>query len=365
MQEIDNAIDFDSYAHRDAFGADVKSAANYLDAVVDEFYGDKATGGARMPWRDLHWFKFRSHELSIWSGYNGHGKSLLLGQVMLSIMNQDFRVCVASMEMAPGSTLGRMARQALRVYAPTHEQLKTVNDWSDGRLWVFDQMGSVSVNRMLGVIAYSQKELGVQHFVVDSLMKCGIGPDDFTAESAFTEELTSLSRDTGIHIHLVHHGRKPMNENTRMSKYEIRGSGQITDKADNVLLVSRNKKKEREAMYEDADLEILKQPDAWLTIDKQRHGTGEEGDFPLWYSKEAMTFQARHATGPIHLVSDLEATANDDEQEASDVTGPSNTGRDGGRTSGSDPVRSSPDGFRGDPPDMAASGESFSGDPYR
>ena len=306
MQLIDNSIDFDSYANRAPMGADIKSALTYHDAVVDEFYGEKATHGALFPWRYLDWFRFRSHEVTVWSGYNGHGKSLMLGQVMLSIMNQGFKACIASMEMTPSSTLARMARQATRCYMPTKDQLQTFNDWTDGRLWLFDQVGSVSWQRMVGVIRYSVEEIGIDHFVVDSLMKCGIAPDDYNTESAFLEELTAIAKGTGVHIHLVHHGRKPQNENTRMSKYDIRGTGQTTDKADNVMLVSRNKKKERERMYDDPDPEVMRQPDAWLTIDKQRHGTGEEGDFRLFYHKEATLFQTKDHSEPIYLISDLE-----------------------------------------------------------
>ena len=302
MKLVDPNIDFDSYANRDPIGPKVISASNYEADIVDEFYGEKATGGVKMPWSDLHWFKFRSHEVSIWSGYNGHGKSLVLGQVMLSAMQQEHRVCIASMEMTPASTLHRMARQAIRSYTPPREMINRFSRWTDDRLWIFDQMGSVSWNRMVGVVRYAVENLGIQHFVIDSLMKCGIAPDDYTTESQFVEELCSIAKSTGVHIHLVHHGRKPMNENTRMSKYEIRGSGQISDKVDNVVIISRNKKKERELMYTDHDPEIRKQPDAWITIDKQRHGTGEEGDFPLYYSKEATSYSARQVPEPIFLI---------------------------------------------------------------
>ena len=33
-------------------------------------------------------------ELTVWTGYNGHGKSLLLSQVLLGLMQQDQRVVV-------------------------------------------------------------------------------------------------------------------------------------------------------------------------------------------------------------------------------------------------------------------------------
>ncbi len=42
------------------------------------------------------WCDFGPGEVSVWSGFNGHGKSLLLGQVILGMVQQGRSVCIAS-----------------------------------------------------------------------------------------------------------------------------------------------------------------------------------------------------------------------------------------------------------------------------
>ncbi|MCZ9335993.1 bifunctional DNA primase/helicase, partial [Klebsiella pneumoniae] len=79
------------------------------------------------------------------------------------------------------------------------------------------------------VVRYAAVELGVTHFMVDSLMKCVQGEDDYNGQKAFVDELTAIARDHGLHIHLIHHIKKPANEDHKPSKYDMKGSGAITD----------------------------------------------------------------------------------------------------------------------------------------
>ena len=53
-------------------------------------------------------------EVSIWTGWSGHGKSTLLGQVITAGVCQGEKVCIASFEMRPKKTLGRIIRQISR-----------------------------------------------------------------------------------------------------------------------------------------------------------------------------------------------------------------------------------------------------------
>src|SRR5262249_1746782 len=56
-------------------------------------------------------FEFRPGELSVWTGINGHGKSLMLNQVLIGVMTQGERVCVFSGEMPPPVQGKRLVRQ--------------------------------------------------------------------------------------------------------------------------------------------------------------------------------------------------------------------------------------------------------------
>jgi len=52
-------------------------------------------------------------------------------------------------------------------------------DWSDGKLWLYDQQGTVNSKMLIGVIRYCARELKIQHFVVDNLIKCVKSDEDY------------------------------------------------------------------------------------------------------------------------------------------------------------------------------------------
>ena len=135
--------------------------------------------------------RFGKGEVSLWIGINGHGKSRLLSQVMLSLCAQGYKVCNASFEMKPAATLQRMARMfcGMNPFSPEFQGEAGVKaledlfddfgDWTDGRLWLYDQQGTVNPKTVIAVIRYCARELGVTHFVVDNLIKCVRSDEDY------------------------------------------------------------------------------------------------------------------------------------------------------------------------------------------
>jgi twinkle protein len=215
--------------------------------------------------------ELRPGEVSLWFGFNGHGKSLLLGQVILSVGAQDGRSCISSFEMRPRKTLSRMCRQFCRELQPLPSQVREFTRWATGKVWVYDQVGTVEPDKVFAVIRYAVDRLKVGHFVVDNLTKCVASDDDYVGQKAFVDRLTALAQELGIHIHLVHHARKDRDETRPPRKMDALGASAITNLVDNVFIVWRNKKKA------ESDSPNLNEPDALLICDKQRHGTGWEG----------------------------------------------------------------------------------------
>ncbi len=146
------------------------------------------------------------------------------------------------------------------------------------------------------MVRYCAKEKGITHFFVDSLMKCVAGEDDYNGQKRFVDELTSIARDYGIHIHLVHHIRKPADESHKPGKYDYKGTGAITDQVDNVISVWRNKPKEKKR-DEGKPVED-KEPDALLICDKQRNGEWE-GSIGLWFHKDSMQYIGTPGDDPL------------------------------------------------------------------
>lgn len=224
--------------------------------------------------------------------------SLVLSQVVLSLIQQGETACIASLEMRPISTLARMSRQAIGTDEPAPRALRQFHEFLSGSLWLYDQQGTVQMQRMLAVIRYAREEIGVQHFVVDSLMKCGIDSDDYNAQKRFVDCLSTYVRDAGLHIHLVAHSRKKETEHTMMDKFDIKGASELTDMADNVFTLWRNKPKEAKVERGEVDEQTKSAPDAVLMCDKQRHGEWE-GKIALWFNKRTMQYVAKPTTQPI------------------------------------------------------------------
>lgn len=284
---LNDDIDFATFMDLSDHGNCVRSANDYADDLVRFFHDETVSRGAKMPWRKSHGaIRFREGEVSIWTGYNGSGKSLLLGQVVLGFLMQGERTCIASMEMKPVATLSRMARQGEGASRPSEDFLRGFVSTVENDLWFYDQLGMVDADKITGVINYAAKELNCKHFVVDSLLKCGIAEDDYNGQKRFVDRLCTISRDTGIHIHLVAHSRKGKDEMSAPGKMDVRGAASITDQVDNVFCVWRNKPKE---VADGSNQALAAEGDTMLDCAKQRHGEWE-GRIQLWFNTSAQQF---------------------------------------------------------------------------
>ncbi len=249
---------------------ELRSAADFMARVKSMFYPahDAPLHPVLQLDQRFDWFEFRPGELTVWTGFNGHGKSLLLSQVQLGLMSQGERFIVFSGEMTPEYLLKRMTKQATGIDRPTPGYIDAVGEWLRDRCFIFNQSGSATVKRLLEVFAYAQKRYGVTHCVIDSLMMTDVpedGPGAMTAQKEAIRSLCDFGKRSGVHVHLVAHPRKGKDENSGPGKMDVAGSGKITDGADNVFTVWRAQKDEAEAYDEE-------KPDAKLELKKQRNG---------------------------------------------------------------------------------------------
>lgn len=280
---LTDAQDFSAFMEETDVKQNVKNATDYKTQVIDYFHGGGLDTSKNLPWPKSHGkLGFRPSEVTLWGGMNGHGKSLVLGQASLGFIRQGQRVIVASMEMQPHITIARMCRQEYGKVPPI-DAIEQFHRWTDKQLWIYDHQGAVKTAKMLAVLRYCAQVLKADHFIVDSLMRCGMAEDDYTAQKNFVDALCTIARDSGMHIHLVAHSRKAKDESQRPNKMDVKGSGTITDLVDNVITVWRNKGKEVEKSVK------FDEPDCMLICDKQRNGEWE-GCVGLFYSPEFMRF---------------------------------------------------------------------------
>ncbi|MDO7919808.1 bifunctional DNA primase/helicase, partial [Pseudomonas aeruginosa] len=99
------------------------------------------------------------------------------------------RFCIASMEMPARRTLQRMVRQASGMSCPSRGYIDAILDWLDGKLWIYDQLGTAKTGEMLEDFRYAARRYGVNHFIVDSLAKLGMAEDDYNGQKQAMEAL--------------------------------------------------------------------------------------------------------------------------------------------------------------------------------
>lgn len=299
MNIIPDSINWADYERETEEAAKIRPASDYLRLMIDSLGKPEAIEPCHyLPWVKTHkLFAFREGETTLWAGVNGHGKSAVTGMVAASLIAQSAPSCIASFEMKPRRTIQRMLKQFLGVDdTPTgHFELDSIRDvyeqfmaLCDKKLWLYDQQGTVTPERIISVARYSFKELGIKHMFIDSLMKCVKGEDDYNGQKQIVDEMTSMARDHSGHVHLVHHLRKTGKETDQPDKNDVKGSGSIADQVDNIMLVWRNKAKELDRM---AGKPVSPEdPDTVIFCRKQRNGTGWEGPIKLYFDQPSMQY---------------------------------------------------------------------------
>lgn len=269
---------------------ELSSAQKYIKAAEELFYpsSDKIKEPVLKLNVELPWFEFRRGELTIWTGYNNHGKSLMLSQVLLGLATQGERFCVFSGEMQPARQLKRMLKQASGLDRPAPEYIRAIGDWLSDKFWLFDHVGSAPLSRLLEVFLYANRRYAIGHFVIDSLMMTDVpedGPGSQTAQKEAVQKMCDFARRNNIHLHLVAHPRKGVDEKNGPGKMDVAGSSKIVDGADNVFTVWSARK--------DQSQDIDDSPDGKLELQKCRNGEVVHYTEWLWFNRDSQQYTTR------------------------------------------------------------------------
>lgn len=312
----ENATDFIRQA-KPLDPAELKPAHSFVEATLKEFYPPEGEErGILPPWERLHGkLLFRPAELILCNGFNGHGKSQGTQLIALEAMFQGHRACIGSMELKPSKVLYRMSRQAagLANGLPPEGYIRAIHDWWRDRLWIFDVVGTAKTKRLLDVFKYARQRYGIDCFVIDSLLKCGIDEDDYNGQKRFVEQLCDFKNEHDCTVFLVTHSRKGENEFAPSRKMDVRGSGTIADMADTLITFHRMKKKEEavekaQSQGKPVPEDVAKKPDALVICDKQRNGDWER-KAGLWWHQNSLQFLNFSSASPRRYVEYQEAKA--------------------------------------------------------
>ncbi|MEX5908522.1 toprim domain-containing protein [Citrobacter portucalensis] len=288
------------------------SAREFYQDTINAFYG-KEQSLFYSPWECLnHNFAFRQAELSLVNGVNGHGKTEVVGHVALEAMRQGVKTCIASLEIKPGILLKRLTRQSTCLKLPPQLEIESAFKFYDDRLWLFGLTGTAKADRLIEIFTYAWKRYGIELFIIDSLMKCGIGDDDYNGQKAFVDALCDFKNKTNTHVILVTHSRKGDSEEKPTGKMDVKGSGSITDLTDNLFIIWRNKLREKAIQkdqqgeeLDDKERKALGAPASVLMLEKQRNGEGWEGGIPLYLDPASHQFLPTETASPFSYIANM------------------------------------------------------------
>lgn len=293
MRTIPDHIDLSDYVKAPAFAPKVRPASDFLAGVVEALDPHQKTEDSHpsMLSSKARQLRFRPREITCWGGFNGHRKSMFTTQVALDLAAQQQRSLVVSLEMTPVATMSRMTRQALGEAFPSRQQIARFHGWTDDRIWLFDHVGRLDVDNALALCRYFASEHGGQHVFLDSFMKVCDSEESLDKQKAFTTALCEVADETGLHLHVIVHCRKPStgDESRRPTKYDIKGTGSISDQAHNVVMVWSNKAKAEKLERNPNDFDAQAEPDAVVACEKQRNGSWE-GAMKFWHDPGSLRF---------------------------------------------------------------------------
>ena len=270
----------------------VKDTSVFTEDVV-KYFNEEIHAGKSLGWlKTEDKFRVRDAELTIITGPSGHGKSMWLSQVMLSMMRQSAKCLVASLEMRPVLTLSRMIAQALGSQEPTDDYIRKFCDRAANKLYIYDQTGTTTSQDMFATLYYAKHILGVSVVVIDSLMKLqDVTEESLDRQKNFCNSLAVICRDLNIHIFLVAHTRKMKDETEVPDATDIMGSSHIRNLSDNIICVWRNRAKEKLVEEDKTPQEELKIiPDAKVFVQKQRNAQWE-GSFNFWFDPKGLKYK--------------------------------------------------------------------------
>ena len=209
------------------------------------------------------------------------------------------------MEFPPKKLLSRLYRQVTGTNKPDRAQDgPKLDEFTSGQLWVFNVQGTAKAERILDVFEYAYRRYGVSNFLIDSLAKCGFADDDYNGQKQFVDRLSDFARNNNVQVHLVCHSRKRNDEGDIPDKFDVKGSGGITDMVDNVYIVWRNKPKEQKIQNSHDDFTRKQinrdEPDAILNCCKQREGEWE-GMVRLWFDRRSLQYLDSWDAQPVRF----------------------------------------------------------------
>lgn len=194
---------------------------------------------------------FNKGEMTVWSGGNASGKSTLVSQIGLAAVTEGFKVAMFSGEM----TASRVREWVLLQAAgpdfvmpdplnQNHYCLKPgieekLDAMLTGKLSIYDNDFGTDWEVVTNTIYDWVKKNEASVVIIDNLMALDIPTgsiDKYDMQTRIVKRFSAMAKELNIHVHFICHPRKT---EAFPRKGDISGTADITNAADNVMMVHR------------------------------------------------------------------------------------------------------------------------------
>jgi len=256
---------------------------------------------------DNHIKGLKQQEITILFGRNGEGKSTFASQLLAYHISKGNRAYLYSGELGESKIQEWLYKQIIgydeKFYNKVmtkydnqleikHTVLTTLKEWHRHRLFIYNmKLDKIQDDtEILFEDMNNALTCGVTLFLIDNLMTAYTINErtQYSDQANFVQDCKDFARDNNVHIIIICHPNKSQQELPidakvgNLAKNDVSGSGNISNKADNVISIERIWK-EKNVNYEDEYY------DALVTVLKEREG-GERATYGYWFGKKSLRF---------------------------------------------------------------------------
>lgn len=233
--------------------------------------------GLVLPWGSLHEkFWLVKGEMTIVSGYSGHGKSAFVNHIALDLASKNIKSFVCSFELKQGKLWNRFFQYGMGLGESSFECMSAFCNYYDEKIFTYDLLGSAKINEVLESSEVIFQEAKPDLFIFDNLMMLNDASEKLSEQQMIVQKLLNFAQTRNVHVILVAHPKKPesylhcgnIRVTTPPNLYDVAGTSNMVNMVDNHISVTRN------------DLKIIAQGKQanGIALDKKEESALHEGD---------------------------------------------------------------------------------------
>ena len=242
-------------------------------------------------------------DLSILSGLSGCGKTSLIDNIVLNVVQRNDKAAIWSGElqgfrfqawidqMAAGKNYVKAKQGYDNLYFAPRNICERVNEWLDGKLFLYNNEYGNKWSQLFQDVQDIVETEGVRLVVLDNLMALNLTyqGEKNDRQTAFINDLKDFAKKKNVHILLVCHPRKEQSFQLLRAE-SIAGTSDLVNMCDNLFImhrVGRDFEKRAKGFFGDWIVQSYAKYDVVVEICKNRSYGVKDYLVGLYYEQES------------------------------------------------------------------------------